>query len=137
MAPMSKAADWRLTGDQPELSGVPLTWKRYQAYSGNWEHEHCVFCQKKLLDRDYAPWMRTVLDRGSPGHAGFGYTNLHHGALPSGLHWICQDCFTDFEPRFHWPVKASDPDAWPYDPPEPHPRPTQADYDPDRPHDGP
>jgi hypothetical protein len=123
------ADDWRRTGQEEYLTGVRLTWKRFQAYSGNWDHEHCEFCWKKFLDENYAPWMREALSSPSPEHTGFGFTNLRDDHHPAGRHWICRDCFDEFLPEFGWAVEKSDPEAWPYDPPEPDPRPTAADFD--------
>lgn len=129
--------DWRRTGQEDYLKGARLTWKRFQAYSGNWEHEHCVFCWKKFLDANYASWMREALESGSEEHAGHGYTTKRQGDLPAGGYWICRPCFDDFASEFEWTVEDSDPEAWPYDPPEPKPRPRAADFDPERGSQGP
>ena len=129
--------DWRRTGQEEWLSGLRLTWKRYQAYSGNWEHEHCEFCWKKFLDEHYAQWMHDALASQSPEHCGFGFTNVRHEDIPAGRHWICRECFDDFVPEFGWSVEESDPQAWPYDPPEPRPRPTASDFEPGAPSRGP
>lgn len=129
--------DWRRTGQEDYLSDLRLTWRRFQAYSGSWDHEHCEFCWKKFVDEDYAPWMRAVLQSDSPEHAGFGYTNLRHEEVPAGRFWICRECFDDFASEFRWRLEQRDPEAWPYDPPEPQPRPTAADFDRDLPSRGP
>jgi len=118
-------------GQERYLSGIQFTWKRYQALSGNWEHEHCEFCFKKFLDPAYADWMRQTLASDSKDCAAAGFTNVRHDETPAGRHWICRSCFEDFAPEYRWEVVESDPDAWPYDPPEPNPRPTAADYDPE------
>ena len=123
--------DWRRAGQENFLSDLAFARGTYQAYSGNWDHDHCEFCFVKFVDPNYAEWMREKLDAGSPDHVGAGYTNLRHKDTPSGRYWICEGCFSDFQPEFHWPVVESDPDEWPYDTPEPHPRPTAADFDPD------
>lgn len=123
--------DWRRMGQEDRLAGLTFTWKNYQAYSGNWEHDHCEFCFKKFLDPDYADWMREALADPSDEHAGAGYANIRAGDTPSGRHWVCRDCFNDFRPEFGWEVVDSDPDSWPYDTPKPNPRPTAADFDPD------
>lgn len=39
--------DWRRMGQERFLTDLKFAWKRYQAFSGNWEHEHCEFCFKK------------------------------------------------------------------------------------------
>ncbi len=118
--------DWRRMGQESYLSGLAFTWKRYQAYSGNWEHEHCRFCWKTFLDPHYSRWAREALATASD-HADSGYTNLRSATTPSGNNWICRECFDDFLPEFGWQVTHSDPDSWPYDTSEPNPRPTAAD----------
>lgn len=68
--------DWRRTGQEQYLKGLRLSWNRFQAYSGNWDHEHCEFCWRTLLDKDYAPWMREALATGASEYAGYGFTNV-------------------------------------------------------------
>jgi hypothetical protein len=131
---MASGDDWRRTGQERYLSGLRFTWKRYQALSGNWEHEHCEFCSKKFLDASYSDWARQALESGPDEHtAACGFTNLRDDAAPAGKHWICEACFNDFVAEFRWEVVGSAPEGWPYEPPEPTPRPTAADYDPEGP----
>lgn len=118
-------------GQEHFLAGLSFTWKRYQASSGNWDHEHCEFCNKKFLDAHYAAWMRETLMHPSDDHVGAGYSNLRRGDTPSGRHWVCRECFSDFGAEFGWTVVQSDSEAWPYDTPEPRPRPTAGDFDPE------
>jgi len=124
-------------GQERYLLGLRLTWKCYQALRGNWEHEHCGFCFKKSLDAEYADWMREALASGPNDYAAAGFTNLRHDEAAAGRHWICRACFDDFVNEYGWEVADTDPNAWPYDTPEPSPRPTAADYDPDAPSRGP
>jgi hypothetical protein len=124
--------DWRRMHEEQFLTGLAFAWRRYQAFSGNWEHEHCEFCFKKFLDASYADWMRAALSEKPDEYAAAGYTNLRHGDVPAGRHWICVDCFSDFLPEYRWEVADADLlDSWPYDPPEPKQRPTARDFDPD------
>ena len=125
--------DWRRRGQERYLAGLRFARRRYQAYSGNWDHEHCEFCFRKFLDRDYAGWMREALEAPSQGQTGAGYANLASGGTPSGRYWICPECFGDFQAEFEWPVLECDPESWPYDTPEPKPRPTAADFNSDQP----
>jgi hypothetical protein len=117
-------------GQERFLTDLTFAWKRYQAFSGNWEHEHCEFCSKKFLDGSYAEWMRIALAEKPDGYAAAGYTNRQHGDVPAGRFWICADCFADFVPEYRWGVEEADPETWPYDAPEPKPRPTASDFDP-------
>jgi hypothetical protein len=129
--------DWRRTGQEAYLSGRSFTWKRYQAYSGNWDHDHCEFCWTKFLDPAYAEWMRERLASGAEGHADAGYANLSDDTAPAARYWVCRDCFEDFRAELRWAVVESDPGEWPYDTPEPDPRPTAADFSAERESSGP
>jgi hypothetical protein len=123
--------DWRRMGQERFLTDLKFAWKRYQAFSGNWEHEHCEFCSKKFLDALYADWMRVALADKPDEYAAAGYTNRRHGDIPAGRFWICKECFSDFLPEYRWAVEEADPESWPYDAPEPKPRPTASDFDAD------
>lgn len=120
-------------GQERFLTGLKFAWRRYQAYSGNWEHEHCEFCFRKFLDGSYAEWMRVALAEEPDECAAAGYANLRHGDVPAGRSWICDECFADFVPEYRWEVEEANPDSWPYDPSERKPRPTESDFDPDAP----
>ena len=122
--------DWRRMGQESYLAGLAFTWRSYQTYTGNWEHDHCEFCWKKFLDPGYSDWMREALADPAAENADAGYTNVRAGEKPSGTHWVCRECFGDFQPEFGWEVVDSDPTAWPYDTAEPNPRPTAADFEP-------
>jgi len=125
------ADDWRRAGQEKYLTGAVLTRKRYQACSGNWEHEHCAFCWRKFLDAQYSEWARRMLADEPEKHDSYVYTTVGGaGQEPAGDHWICRACFEDFADAFAWTIVESDPDAWPYDIPEPSPRPTERDYRP-------
>src|SRR5664280_401805 len=119
--------DWRRSGQEKYRSGARLTWRRYQALSGTWEHEHCEFCWAKFLDANYSPEHRQTLEADPDALPG-GYTEAPGSGEPAGEHWICPTCFEYFREEFEWQVVASDPEAWPYACPEPHPRPTNADF---------
>jgi hypothetical protein len=136
LARVADAADSRRAGQEAYLLGATLTLRRYQAPSGNWEHEHCAFCWATFLDENYSEASSASL-REDPALLGEGYTNEHSDRASAGEHWICPACFEDFREDFAWTVTSADPDAWPYDTPEPHPRPTSADFDPKRPIVGP
>lgn len=126
---MSPAADdWR-RGNEQVLAGLTFTWKTYQAYSGyggtntarsagrsSWTGTIPTGCERRLRLHPASTLQR-------------GYTNVRNGSTPSGRHWVCRECFEDFLPEFGWEVVQSDADAWPYDTPEPTPRPTAADFD--------
>ncbi|MCA1837498.1 MAG: hypothetical protein LC674_01570 [Actinobacteria bacterium] len=120
--------DWRHRGQEQYLTGARLTLKHYQALSGQWEHEHCEFCWHKFLDPHYADSHRDTLADDPDRHSSGGYTNLGAEDKPAGKWWICKQCFEDFAAEFQWQVVKTDPDAWPYEGPEPNPRPTAAEY---------
>ncbi len=120
--------DWRRMGQEKYLAGAQLTWKNYQALSAQWEHEHCTLCQRKFLDPHYSEASRAALAEQPDANRSAGYTTLADGKLKNGQLWVCEECFADFRDEFALTVVETDPDAWPYDGPEPEPRPTSADY---------
>jgi hypothetical protein len=122
------ADDWRRTGQEEYLSGARLTWKRYQALSAQWEHEHCTFCWQKFLDANYSERHRQWLEERPDEVEPAAYTNIAGQEAPAGKWWICKRCYSDFAEEFEWVVVDGAPDSWPYEGPEPHPRPTDADY---------
>jgi hypothetical protein len=117
---MPAADDWRRRGQDAYLHRARLTWRRYQALSTEWEHEHCDFCWAKFLDADYADIHREQLEADPEIQP--GYTEAPGGQVPPGQHWICKKCFEDFHAEFEWELVSSDPNAWPYDRPKPTPR---------------
>lgn len=122
--------DGRRRGQELYLRSVRLTLRRCQALSAQWEHEHCEFCWHKFLDPHYSEVHRQTLEEEPEGHSAEGYTNLGDEGLPAGKWWICSRCFEDFAAEFAWVVVKTDPKAWPYEGPEPDPRPTASDYTP-------
>lgn len=84
---MTSDDDWRLTGQEAYLSGVPLCWRTYEDRSENSDHDHCEFCFAKFAEADCIPDALHV-----------GYATL------DGYRWICQQCFDDFRQRFEWTV---------------------------------
>jgi hypothetical protein len=119
--------DWQRMGQEATLQGATLTWKNYQALTAEWEHEHCAFCFRKFLDPAYSDAHRQVLKDQPDKHADAGYTTVGSDSVKAGAEWICQQCFEDFKDEFRWSVAKTDPSSWPYEGPEPSPRPTSAD----------
>ena len=74
--------DWRLQGQEKFLMGVTLSRKKYVKYRDDWEHDHCEFCGKKFSERE--------------SDANEGYVTA------DGYHWVCTDCFEDFQKLFRW-----------------------------------
>ena len=85
---MATNSDWRLRGQEQYLQGVALVHRAYRRYSTNptWDHDHCEFCWAKFMVED-AP---DVL------HEGYCTENEYH--------WVCPECFTDFQAQFLWRV---------------------------------
>lgn len=81
---MSEKKDWRLSGQERYLKGVPLIWKAYKRYSDSWDHDHCEFCWAKFSEEP-APDLLTE-----------GYSTLDN------YRWICEHCFEDFRDLFEW-----------------------------------
>ena len=58
---------------------VPSTNGNVEIVEDGWDHEHCYFCWKKIVEDDIA----YCLDSNPE-------------------HWICETCFDDFKDRFGW-----------------------------------
>lgn len=119
--------DWS-RGQDEYLAGVEFTWRRYQALRADWEHEHCEFCWHKFLDPGYSEIHKRVLEDQPDRHSSAGWANVRSSEYPAGRFWVCAECFEDFSGDVAWKQVPGDPDAWPYDTPEPNPRPTSADH---------
>jgi hypothetical protein len=76
--------DWRRQGQERYLKGKRLRYCRYTPPSERWDHDHCAFCFTKI----------SVF----PGDINEGY------CTEDGYHWICKDCFEDFNKEFEWVV---------------------------------
>lgn len=83
-------------GQERYLLGAPLTWKRYQALSAEWEHEHCEFCFGTFIDRNYSLQAAETLGSGQGKGTEAGYTNVEAPDRPAGKWWICKQCFEEF-----------------------------------------
>ncbi|QDT23654.1 hypothetical protein HG66A1_54760 [Gimesia chilikensis] len=79
--------DWRITGQEKYLDGAVLELREYFPPSAEWEHDHCEFCWSKFCRSNEAEC-------------------LHEGYVTEdGKHWICSNCFKDFQDRFHFSLK--------------------------------
>jgi hypothetical protein len=89
--------DWRLMGQERYLQGAAFVRKPYKRRRASWEHDHCDFCQRKLVQAPTAD-----LDSRTEGFAAVGRG-------PEGqddYYWVCDECFSDFRDRFGWTVSA-------------------------------
>lgn len=76
--------DWRLLGQEHFLTGAKLVRSKYLPPSTRWDHDHCEFCGKKFS---------------------LSSADLHEGYVTlDDKHWICEQCFHDFQGRFGWIV---------------------------------
>jgi len=76
--------DWRRRGQEDYLLSLELTWKRYQALSAEWEHEHCAFCFQKFTDPAYGPQTSQAADDAAHDQTHAGYTNLQAPTARAG-----------------------------------------------------
>ena len=78
-----KEKDWRLFAPPKYLEKKHLIHATFVP-TERWDHEHCVFCWEKFGANP--DWL----------HSGY--------CEPDGRHWICEQCFQDFEELFGWVV---------------------------------
>ncbi len=82
---MVEKDDWRLLrGQEDYLLNKTLYFRKWQATSEEWDHEHCEFCWGKFSD--------------FPDTLHEGYTT------EDNYYWICPACFEDFKEMFKWKV---------------------------------
>lgn len=81
---MVEPDDWRLTGQEEFLCGQSLFHRAWQAPVPESDHSHCVFCWAK-----FSKFEGTLQE---------GYVTR------DGRHWICPQCFRDFQAKFGWIV---------------------------------
>jgi hypothetical protein len=86
---MEKEQDWRLTGQERYLKGKTFEKKRYTAPGPGWDHDHCAFCLAKFMERE------------EPG------TTQEGCVTEDNQHWICSQCFADFQNEFKWTIKTN------------------------------
>lgn len=78
------ADDWRLQGQERSLLGVELRKAMWSSNNPENDHDHCEFCWQKLAQ----PGMSNSIQE--------GYSTLDR------YHWVCPQCFQDFQERFKW-----------------------------------
>lgn len=81
---MVEKNDWRLRGQEKYLFEVMLELKKYKPYRQGWEHDHCEFCWAEFATDDRPDVLQE------------GY------ATQNAYHWICKQCYEDFNEQFHW-----------------------------------
>ncbi|HLX31797.1 MAG TPA: hypothetical protein VKR79_03395 [Gaiellaceae bacterium] len=89
--------DWRLMGQERFLQDAVFRHKAYRAWREGWAHDHCAFCQRRLVE--------DVATSDDPDARSAGYAAVGRG--PNGeddYHWVCDDCFPDFRDQFNWSV---------------------------------
>ena len=75
--------DWRLTNQMNYLYRATLKKVDFKGTATN-DHEHCEFCWEKFGVNE--------------GLQKSGYCTLDE------YHWICEQCFQDFQEQFEWKV---------------------------------
>jgi len=100
---IKRGLDWRWhPGNASWLDGRTLRHHRYRAPSATWDHDHCEFCWQKFMDAsdsaNKAEWFA------SGELAAVGYATVAFDNRADDYHWVCEKCFHDFDPFFHWTV---------------------------------
>jgi hypothetical protein len=102
------------------MHGAVLEHRSFTPPTPDWDHEHCVLCQRKFTvepqgdsiqegyvhgyDRSAA--MPPVDERrnAAPPEAPPGFDVVI--TAPTMEEWVCPDCFDDFRERFGWTAVA-------------------------------
>lgn len=80
--------DWRLQGQEKFLKGASLTLRTWSSPNPRWDHDHCAFCWAKIA-------ATSIPDAVQEAYATAGLK-----------HWVCRQCFEDFQERFEWPPQG-------------------------------
>ena len=83
----SAAEDWRLSGQEKNLTGAEFVLRAYKPPRPDWDHDHCEFCWSKF----YADKQADCIQEGY--------------ATVDGKHWVCRKCYSDFRERFQFKTK--------------------------------
>ena len=78
---MTNLDDWRLTNQIDYLYQKQLKYINFRKSSDRWDHEHCEFCNKAILEDSIKEYC--TLDE---------------------YYWICEDCYKDFNDLFEWKI---------------------------------
>jgi len=81
--------DWRLSGQESYIQDKAVRLQKFcvRANHEQWDHEHCIFCWQKIVeDPSKYPIPAEVITE--------AYTTEDE------KHWICPQCFSDFQERF-------------------------------------
>jgi hypothetical protein len=79
--------------------GTTLVFKRYQARSEAWEHEHCRFCFTTFMDPDFSEAHRRFIEEHEEVLTE-GYTTTEEHERGGDGHWVCSQCVADFAQEF-------------------------------------
>ena len=103
-----RGLDWRWQpGQGSRVTGRTLRHHRYRTFSPTWDHDHCNFCWQKFMDpsdpANKPEWFA------SGEIAAVGYGTIAFDDRPDDYYWVCESCFEDFDPFFHWKVLEGEP----------------------------
>lgn len=93
------AEDWRLRGQDLYLADVELRRRPYRRWRDDWAHDHCEFCWREFVEEGAVGH-----EDDSPPPLTEGYATTESAPQGAEYHWICAECFGDFEARFGWRV---------------------------------
>ena len=95
-----RGMDYRLMGQATYLMGATLQHKKYdKGY-----HDHCAFCWRRFLNRDDTTNKPEWFENPDDEVVDAGYAPVGTDRWPDDAHWICEECFRDLAPTFHWRV---------------------------------
>jgi hypothetical protein len=80
---------WRLDNAR-HLLGLTLQWRSYQAWSSDWDHDHCAACSAKFMEGNAADTL----------HEGFATRDDYPKG--AGYEWVCRHCFEDLKLDMRW-----------------------------------
>lgn len=102
--------DWRALA-AGHIKGQKLQRRKWEAWSKQWNFDHCQGCNAVFADLPDHP--------GYPAFLREGYTTTGEYEYGAGHKWICRTCFIELKDEMGWievppdsnPIVSPDPDA--------------------------
>jgi hypothetical protein len=86
---MDPDKQWR-ADNAKRLHGLRLELRPYEAWSQDWDHDHCAACWAKFAEV------------GEPDSQTEGYATCSDYPKGAGYEWVCQQCFSDLRTELEW-----------------------------------
>lgn len=81
--------DWRLEFAPENFRGITLRRVRHKPHSKQWDHEHCILCNRKICESIESAEKTAYRTEDS-------------------IYWVCEQCVNDLKSYFNWKLTSDD-----------------------------